>query len=153
MKKLLSALVVTAAGLLLAPVAHAQNTATARATSPAQTERANAEGLRKSRKTSATDITRMQRRMSMNPDEVKRDQQMEVLEARSGMGTANTSFGRSAGPARQFEKGAGGFAVRKFKDNRIGTARQKRGQTRPAGFVDPKGKPLSHKKKKHFLFF
>lgn len=153
MKKLLSALVVSVAGLLLAPAAHAQNTATARATPPAQTERANAEGLRKKRKTSSTDIARMQRRMSMNPDEAKRDQQIEILEARSGMGTANTSFGRSSGPARQFEKGSGGFAVRKFKDNRIGTARQKRGQTRPAGFVDPKGKPLSHKKKKHFLFF
>lgn len=156
MKKLLSALVIAAAGLLtasVASVASAQSTATARADNPSQLQRANEEGLRKNRKASATDITRMQRRMSMNPDEVKRDQQMEVLEARSGMGTANTSFGRSAGPARQFEKGAGGFAVRKFKDNRIGTARQKRGQTRAAGFVDPKGKPLSHKKKKHFLFF
>lgn len=109
--------------------------------------------VKKKRKASATDIARMQQRMSMNPNEVKRDQQMEVLEARAGMATANTSFGRSAGPNRQYEKGAGGFTVRKFKDKRLGTAKQKRGQTRAAGFVDPKGKPLSHKKKKHFLFF
>ncbi|RSK51066.1 hypothetical protein [Hymenobacter rigui] len=152
MKKFLSILAL-AAGVLVAPAAKAQSTASARADNASQLQRANEEGLRKKRKASATDIARVQRRMSMNPDEAKRDQQMEILEARSGMGTANTSFGRASGPARQYEKGAGGFTVRKFKDNRIGTARQKRGQTRPAGFVDPKGKPLSHKKKKHFLFF
>ncbi|WP_324675274.1 hypothetical protein [Hymenobacter sp. GOD-10R] len=106
------------------------------------------------KKDSAADVTQMQRRMSMNPEEAKRDQQMEILAARSG-GTSNTSFGRAAGPARQFEKSSGGFTVRKFKDNRIGTARQKRGQTRPAPGIDPKGKPLRHKykKKHHFLFF
>ncbi|UOQ72631.1 hypothetical protein [Hymenobacter cellulosilyticus] len=75
-------------------------------------------------------MARMQRRMSMNPDEVKRDQQLEILEARSG-GTANTSFGRASGPARQYEKGNSGFTVRKFKDKR-GTAQQKRGQSRRA---------------------
>ncbi|OUJ70150.1 hypothetical protein [Hymenobacter crusticola] len=106
------------------------------------------------KKDSASDVARMQRRMSMNPDEAKRDQQMEILAARSG-GTSNTSFGRATGPARQFEKGNGGFTVRKFKDSRIGTARQKRGQSRPAPGIDPKGKPLKHtyKKKHHFLFF
>ena len=104
----------------------------------------------KKNKGSATDMARMQRRMSMNSNEAKRDQQLEILEARSG--GANTSFGRSAGPARQMDKGSGGFTVRKFKDNRVGTARQKRGQTRPAGYVNPKGKPLTQKKK-HFLFF
>lgn len=153
MKTLFPVLMIAALGLLATPAARAQDGATARASNPAQLQRANDQALRKGRKSSATDIARMQRRMSMNPNEVKRDQQMEVLEARSGMGTANTSFGRSASPARQMEKGSGGFAVRKFKDNRIGTASQKRGQSRPAGFVDPKGKPLNHKKKKHFLFF
>ena len=92
--------------------------------------------------------------MSMNPEEAKRDQQMEVLEARSGM-TANTSFGRGSGPARQYDKASGGFALKKFKDKRRGTARQKRGQSHPAPGIDPKGKPLTHKYKgkKHFLFF
>ncbi|RPD49775.1 hypothetical protein DNI29_02980 [Hymenobacter sediminis] len=150
MKKLLSAVLLASVSLLAAPAVKAQTTASAAYSG--QAKRAE-QGQRKKRQASATDIARMQQRMSMNPDEVKRDQQMEILEARSGMSTANTSFGRSSGPARQFEKGSGGFTVRKFKDSRIGTARQKRGQTRPAGFVDPKGKPLSHKKKKHFLFF
>jgi hypothetical protein len=103
-----------------------------------------------SRKASGEDIARMQRRMSMNPDDVKRDQQIEILEARSG-GTANTSFGRAAGPARQYDKGSSGFTVRKFKDKR-GTAQQKRGQSRKAPGIDPKGKPLNHKKHR-FLFF
>lgn len=151
MKKLLSAVLIVAAGFVAAPAAKAQSTASAAYSG--QSQRDAEQSARKKRKTSATDIARMQQRMSMNPDEAKRDQQMEILEARSGMSTANTSFGRSSGPARQFEKGSGGFTVRKFKDNRVGTARQKRGQTRAAGFVDPKGKPLSHKKKKHFLFF
>ena len=93
--------------------------------------------------------------MSMNADEAKRDQQLELLEARSGGSTANTSLGRAAGPTRQYDKGSGGFTVRKYKDTRIGTARQKRGQTRPAGFSDPKGNPLKNKsgRKKGFLFF
>ncbi|SNS03647.1 MULTISPECIES: hypothetical protein [Hymenobacter] len=150
MMKLLVVAVFAAAGLLAAP-AHAQSTSPERSE---QARKADEAGLRKKRKASSGDIARMQQRMSMNPDEAKRDQQMEILEARAGGGTGNTSFGRSSGPARQYEKGAGGFTVKKFKDNRIGTARQKRGQTRAAGFVDPKGKPLKHKKKKHgFLFF
>ncbi|UOQ78636.1 hypothetical protein MUN84_08895 [Hymenobacter sp. 5516J-16] len=151
MKKLFFAFIVATVGVVATPAAKAQSTASAAYSG--QTQRGSEQGLRKKRKTSATDIARMQQRMSMNPDEAKRDQQLEILEARSGMSTANTSFGRASGPARQFEKGAGGFTVRKFKDNRVGTARQKRGQTRAAGFVDPKGKPLTHKKKKRFLFF
>ncbi|TGE11793.1 hypothetical protein [Hymenobacter elongatus] len=104
-----------------------------------------------SRKASGEDIARMQRRMSMNPGDVKRDQQIEVLEARSG-GGANTSFGRASGSSRQYEKSNSGFTVRKFKDKR-GTAQQQRGQSRKAPGVDPKGKPLTHKKKHRFLFF
>ncbi|MCR5888510.1 hypothetical protein LRS06_12180 [Hymenobacter sp. J193] len=99
------------------------------------------------RKASATDIARMQRRMAMNPDEAKRDQQIEVLEARAG---GSTSMGR--GTSRQYESGNGGFTVRRFRD-KTGSATQKRGQTRPAPGINPKGKPLKHKKTKRFLFF
>jgi hypothetical protein len=143
MKKLFVATLLAIAGFLAAP-AQAQSVLD-------QGRAATDASPKKKRKASSTDVARMQQRMSMNPDEAKRDQQMEILEARSG-GTSNTSFGRSAGPSRQYEKGSGGFTVRKFKDNRVGTARQKRGQTRAAGYVNPKGKPLTHKKKK-FLFF
>ena len=110
------------------------------------------EAPKKRKQPSAEELARMQQRMSMNPNEVKRDQQLEILEARAGGGTANTSFGRSSGPSRQMEKGSGGFTVRKFKDKR-GTAQQKRGVSRKAGGIDPKGKPLTHKTKKRFLFF
>ncbi|TGE09876.1 hypothetical protein [Hymenobacter fodinae] len=152
MKKLFVATLVAGAGFLAAAPAYAQSAPRSVLPELGGGRSADDAGAKKKRKASATDIARMQQRMSMNPDEVKRDQQMEILEARSG-GTSNTSFGRAAGPSRQYEKGAGGFTVRKFKDNRIGTARQKRGQTRAAGYVNPKGKPLSHKKHKKFLFF
>jgi len=151
MKKLIAATLLAATGLF-APRAHAQ--ATVRPDYSEESRKANEAGSRKksSRKVSGEEIARMQQRMSMNPDEVKRDQQIEILEARAGGGTANTSFGRAAGPARQMEKGRGGFSVLNFKDKR-GTAQQKRGVGRRAGSIDPKGKPLSHKKKKRFLFF
>ncbi|MCB2376336.1 hypothetical protein LGH70_01995 [Hymenobacter sp. BT635] len=142
MKKLIAA-VLLAGTSLVASQAQAQ-TVEPRPDTPAGSRKA-------SRKASGADIARMQRRMSMNPDEAKRDQQIEVLEARSG-GTANTSFGRASGPARQYEKGKAGFTVRKFKDKR-GTAQQKRGVSRKAPGIDPPGKPLSHKKKHRFLFF
>ncbi|MBT9393309.1 hypothetical protein KLP40_09055 [Hymenobacter sp. NST-14] len=152
MKKLLAVVVLVAAGLWTSPQAQAQSPVLdGQPDALTQPRSARPETPRRKRKASDADIARMQQRMSMNAGEVKRDQQMEILEARSG--TANTSLGRASGPARQYDKGSGGFTVRKFKDNRVGTARQKRGQTRAAGFVDPKGKPLSHKKKKHFLFF
>lgn len=97
---------------------------------------------------------REERRQRMSPDEARRDQQLEVLEARAGGGTSNTSFGRSASQARQYERGGGSFMVRKFKDKTAGTNRQKRGQTHPMGGIDPKGERLVDKKrKKHFLFF
>lgn len=97
---------------------------------------------------------REERRQRMSPDEARRDQQLEILEARAGGGTANTSFGRSASQARQYENGAGGFKVRKFKDQRPGAKRQKRGETHYVGGIDPKGQRLVDKKRrKHFLFF
>lgn len=96
----------------------------------------------------------MQRRMSMNPDEAKRDQQMEILDARAGL-SSNTSLSRGSSSARHYDKGSGGFYLKKFKDKRAGTLQQKRGQTRRAPGIDPKGKPLKHKHKykKQFLFF
>lgn len=150
MKKLFVAMLLASAGLLARP-AHAQ---APRSATEEQTRKANEEGVRKSkRKATASDIANMQRRMNMNPDEAKRDQQIEILEARSG-GGANTSFGRAAGPARQYEKGSGGFTVRKFKASKHArNAMMKKGQSRPAPGIDPKGKPLKHKKKKGFLFF
>lgn len=144
MKNFLATALLILSGLFAAPV-YAQN-----APQPAQLDAG--QPRRQKTKSEAADVARMQRRMNMNPDEAKRDQQQEILEARSG-GTANTTFGRGTGPARQFDKGAGGFTVKKYKDKRIGTNRQQRGQSRPAPGIDPKGKPLKHKKRKGFLFF
>lgn len=150
MKKLFFAVLLASASFLAVP-AHAQ---APRPATEEQTRQTSEEGVRKSkRKATASDIANMQRRMNMNPNEAKRDQQMEVLEARAG-GGANTSFGRASGPARQYEKGSGGFTVRKFKASKHArNAMMKRGQSRPAPGIDPKGKPLKHKKKKGFLFF
>lgn len=150
MKKLSVALLLAFAGLMARP-AHAQ---APRLSSEEQVRQANEQGVRKTkRKATSADVANMQRRMNMNPDEAKRDQQIEVLEARAG-GGANTSFGRSAGPARQYEKGTGGFTVRKFKAGKhTRNVMKKRGQSRPAPGIDPKGKPLKHKPAKRFLFF
>ncbi|HEX8427691.1 hypothetical protein [Hymenobacter sp.] len=148
MKKILAAALLVFAGLLSRPV-HAQ-TSSITATEPGS--QAREQGPRK-RKANSSDIANMQRRMNMNPDDAKRDQQLELLQARAG-GGANTSFGRAAGPARQYEKSSGGFTVRKFKASKHAkNAMMKKGQSRPAMGIDPKGKPLNHKKKKHFLSF
>ena len=140
MKKLIAAVLLTGT-TLVAFEAHAQS--------------AEPRPARKSsRKASGEDIAKMQRRMSMNPDEVKRDQQIEILEARSG-GTANTSFGRASGPARQYDKGSSGFTVRKFKDA-PGSAKQERGMTDDPSGAITQGKPLVHHhkdKRKWFLRF
>ncbi|AYA37479.1 hypothetical protein D3Y59_10730 [Hymenobacter oligotrophus] len=145
MKKNLAAAALLAAALLTTVAAQAQ-TATPFTGSGPRRE------APKKRKASNQDIARMQQRMSMNADEVKRDQQIEVLEARSGVG--NSSLTRGSSSARQYDRASGGFTVRKFKDKRVGVRPQKRGQTRPAPGIDPKGKPLKHKHpKKGFLFF
>lgn len=98
---------------------------------------------------------REERRARMSPEEARRDQQMEILEARAGGGTSNTTFGRQASQSRQYEGGAGGFKVKKFKDKRPGNKAFKRGQPRPAGGIDPKGKPLRHNNRgrNHFGIF
>lgn len=95
------------------------------------------------------------RQANLTADEIKHNQQMQVLEARTGMGTGNTSLGRAAGPARQYDTRAGGFTVRKFKAT-PGSGKQEHGQMHPAGGANPSGKPLVHKhphRKKRFLLF
>lgn len=151
MKKLIATSLLASATLLSKP-ASAQ--APRSAIAPEDSGRPANEQSKGKRKASATDVANMQRRMNMNPEDAKRDQQVEVLEARAGGGSANTSFGRASGPARQYEKGAGGFTVRKFKAGKhTRNAMMKKGQSRAAPGIDPKGKPLTHKKKKKFLFF
>lgn len=95
------------------------------------------------------------RQANLTADEIKHNQQMQVLEARTGMGTGNTSLGRAAGPARQYDTRAGGFTVRQFKAA-PGSGKQEHGQMHPAGGANPSGKPLVHKHprhKKRFLLF
>ena len=104
----------------------------------------------------AEELARNQRRAAMSPDEIKRDQQLELLEARTG----NTSFGRNGAPERQFDsnRSGGGFMVRKFKSQpgKPGYMEQRRGQSHAIGGANPAGKPLVHKRnngKKRFLLF
>ncbi|WBO84601.1 hypothetical protein [Hymenobacter yonginensis] len=153
MKKLIATSLLASAALLSKPAAAQAPRSVIAPDAPGR--QPNEQVQRKGkRKASDTDIANMQRRMNMNPDDAKRDQQVELLEARAGGGSANTSFGRASGPARQYEKGAGGFTVRKFKAGKhTRNAMMKKGQGRPAPGIDPKGKPLTHKKKKKFLFF
>ncbi|GAC1376269.1 MAG: hypothetical protein NVSMB30_21390 [Hymenobacter sp.] len=100
----------------------------------------------------AKELARNQRRAAMSPDDIKRDQQLQLLEARTG----NTSFGsRSGAPERQFDSNrSGGFMVRKFKA-KAGFAEQKHGMSHPVGGANPSGKPLVHKHphSKRFLLF
>ena len=104
--------------------------------------------------TNAQELARNQRRAAMSPEEIKKDQQLALLEARTG----NTSFG-THGPDRQFDsnRSGGGFMVRKFKAQagKPGYAENKRGQGRSFGGSNPEGKPLVHKhpRKHRFLFF
>jgi hypothetical protein len=86
----------------------------------------------------------------MSPEEAARDQQLQILEARTG----NTSFGAGTnGPARQYDKSNGAFTVRRYKG--MPGQEQKRGVGRPTYGINPKGQPLvhDHKKKKKFLLF
>lgn len=104
--------------------------------------------------TNAQELARNQRRAAMTPDEIKKDQQLALLEARTG----NTSFG-TKGPERQFDSShsGNGFFVRKFKaqPGKPGYAENKRGQGHFVGGSNPAGKPLVHKhpRKHKFLFF
>ncbi|WP_201985907.1 hypothetical protein [Hymenobacter rubidus] len=107
------------------------------------------EGARSTSGNNAQELARNQRRAAMTPDEVKRDQQLELLEARTG----NTSFGGRSGPERQFDRSGNGFMVRKYKA-KAGFLENKRGQSHPVGGSNPAGKPLVHNhNRKKFLFF
>jgi hypothetical protein len=117
------------------------NVSAAQAQSSAPTREASA---------NAVDPARMRRQQQMSPEDAARDQQLQILEARTG----NTSFGAGTnGPARQYDKSNGAFTVRKFKVMR--GQKQKHGMSRQAPGIDPKGKPLvhDHSRKKKFLFF
>jgi len=94
---------------------------------------------------------RTRRQQQMSPEDAARDQQLQLLEARTG----NTSFGsEKGGPYRQLDKAGGGFTVRKFKA--LPGQDQKRGESRrvPMG-ARTNGKPLvhDHGRKKKFLLF
>ena len=149
MNKLFAATLLGVLSVGTAVVAQAQ-------TGPAFPERGQNRNLEATRSnaTNAQELARNQRRAAMSPDEIKKDQQLALLEARTG----NTSFG-TRGPDRQFDsnRSGGGFMVRKFKAQagKPGYAEGKRGQGRFIGGSNPEGKPSVHKhKSKHrFLFF
>lgn len=122
-------------------------------TLPDRAQGSSEAGARRNGAANAQELARNQRRAAMSPDEIKRDQQVELLEARTG----NTSFGgRNGSPERQFDSNrtGGGFIVRKFKD-RSGLKEHKRGSSHAIGGSNPAGKPLVHKhsRKKKFLLF
>ena len=141
MKNLLATAALGAIALLAAPTAQAQ-AAPNFPTDPAAT---------RAPRPNVQEAARQQRRAAMSPDEARRDEQMALLEARTG----NTSFSRG-GPERQLDKntGGGGFTVRKFKSRPGQMAGDQRGQGHYRGGIDPPGKPLEHKhpKKKFGLF-
>ena len=141
MKNLLATAALGAIALLAAPTAQAQ-AAPNFPTDPAAP---------RAPRPNAQEAARQQRRAAMSPDEARRDEQMALLEARTG----NTSFSRG-GPERQLDKttGGGGFTVRKFKSRPGQMAGDQRGQGHYRGGIDPPGKPLEHKhpKKKFRLF-
>lgn len=97
------------------------------------------------------DATRTRRQQQMSPEDAARDQQLQVLEARTG----NTSFGaEKGGPYRQLDKTGGSFTVRKFRA--LPGQEQERGVSRRVMMGGrTKGKPLVHgrSQKKKFLFF
>jgi hypothetical protein len=96
------------------------------------------------------DPARTRRQQQMTPDEAARDQQLQILEARTG----NTSFGASSGKAyRQYDKSNGAFTVRKYKA--MPGQENKRGLGHQAPGSITKGQPLvhDHSRKKKFLFF
>ena len=150
MKSLLAAALISGLNVFAASAVHAQIGPAFPA--PGQSSESNA---RRKNGTNAEELASNQRRAAMTPDEIKRDQQLELLEARTG----NTSFGgRNGAPERQFDsnRNGSGFMVRKFKAQagKPGYAEQKRGMSHPMGGFNPAGKPLVHKHgRKKFLLF
>lgn len=94
------------------------------------------------------DADRARRQAQMSPEEAARDQQMQIMEARTG----NTSFGMARRGAYQpQDKANGAFTVRKFRELR-GQEQQKGTTRRVQMGARTTGQPLNHKKHK-FLFF
>ena len=149
MKILLAATLLSGLTMVATSAARAQTSAPAFPAAGQSTSEANA---RRATGNNADELARNQRRAAMTPDQIKQDQQMELLQARTG----NTSFGRNGGPERQFDsnRSGGGFMVRKYRAKK-GFADLKRGSTHAVGSSNPKGKPLVHKSKmkKKFLVF
>lgn len=89
----------------------------------------------------------------MSPEEAARDQQLQIMEARTG----NTTFGMErTGPARPQDNAAGGFTVRKYRELR-GQEQQKGTTRRVLMGARTTGEPLKHNhgsaRKHKFLFF
>ncbi|GAA4508306.1 hypothetical protein GCM10023172_40190 [Hymenobacter ginsengisoli] len=143
MKKLtFLAPVAFAASLLAAPAAQAQTTAP------------NFPMLGSSKQPaapSAPDNARTRRQQQMSPEDAARDQQLQLLEARTG----NTSLGAErGGPYRQMDKAGSSFTLRKFRA--LPGQEQERGVSRRVIMGGrTKGKPLVHEhgRKKKFLLF
>lgn len=126
MKKIFFAvLLVGSACLLTAPAAHAQS---------------------RKEKRAAAALAQPQQAKDKTPEEVAQEQQLRILESRAG----NTSLGDGNGGAfRQLDKNSGGFTVRRYKSLR--GQENKRGEGHQAPGIDPKGEPLTHKRKKNFF--
>ena len=150
MNKMIAAALLAVLSIGTAAVVQAQTGPTF----PEPSQNRNTEATRRGNSTNEQELARNQRRAAMSPDQIKKDKQLALLEARTG----NTSFG-TRGPDRQFDsnRSGGGFIVRKFKAQagKPGYAENKRGQSHFIGSSNPEGKPLVHKhKSKHkFLFF
>lgn len=143
MKNLFAAGLLIGSLFLLGPLAaHAQSAAPSFPTTGNTTNAASP--------AAPLDAARARRQQQMSPEEAARDQQLQILEARTG----NTSFGTGTkGPARQYDKSNGAFTVRRYKG--MPGQEQKRGVGRPSYGINPKGQPLvhGHKQKKKFLLF
>ncbi|WP_426058211.1 hypothetical protein [Hymenobacter sp. B1770] len=149
MRTLFAATLLCGLGLIASSNASAQVAGPA---FPTPGQGASEAGARRNNGNNAEELARNQRRAAMTPDQIKQDQQLELLQARSG----NTSFGRNGAPDRHFDtnRSGGGFIVRKYKAKK-GFSELKRGMSHSVGGSNPKGKPLVHKSKmrKKFLFF
>ncbi|MBF9235774.1 hypothetical protein I2I05_00045 [Hymenobacter sp. BT683] len=149
MKIFLAATLLSGLSLVAISGATAQTTGPAFPSSGQGTSEA---GARRNNGNNAEELARNQRRAAMTPDQIKQDQQLELLQARTG----NTSFGRNGAPDRQFDsnRSGQGFMVRKYKAKK-GFSELKRGMSHSVGGSNPPGKPLVHKskmKKKYLVF-
>ncbi|MGI4832961.1 MAG: hypothetical protein ACRYFK_05810 [Janthinobacterium lividum] len=140
MKKFTVSALLAGVALLAATSTQAQTTAPDFPTSASATARPPAKP--------APDAARMRRQQQMSPEDAARDQQLQIMEARTG----NTSFGMAkAGPSSQQDKASGSFRVLRFRELR--GQEQQRGETRRVQMgARTTGKPLKQKKHK-FLFF